>query len=119
MPGIKGMKHRRRRAPKSNDAQVCTVIENRLKNHFDGKEQMSQTQLKAAELLYSRLRPTLSAVEHSQQDPRDVMTPDELVSKLVALFNDKPELWAQVKALRDAANDAMDSTALKQVDAAA
>jgi hypothetical protein len=95
-----GSLNKRPRSPRSDDAQQCTVIEKLLANHYNGREKLSPTQLKAIELRYARLRPTLAAVEHTQLDPRDQMSPEELVAKLAALFDAQPQLLQQVLALR-------------------
>lgn len=103
MAGVKGMKHRGRRAPKSTDAAVLTLIENRLKAHVLGECEMSPTQVMAARAVYDKLRPSLSAIESTVKDPRDAADPQQLVAKLAAMFHEKPGLLEQVIALRDAA----------------
>lgn len=104
MSGIKGMKHRRRRAAKSNDAATLTLIENRLKAHVLGQEKMSPTQVMAARAVYDKLRPTLSAIEQTVNDERDMADPTQLAARLAALFHEKPALFEQVMALKNAAS---------------
>src|SRR5712691_9215929 len=100
MSGKLGMKHRRPRASKSNDKMILSRIENRLLDHGLGQTEMSPTQVMAARAVYDKLRPTLAAVEHTDPDPRDKMTPAELVTRLVAMFDAQPYLLDHVLALR-------------------
>lgn len=100
MAGIKGMKHRRPRAKKHNDAIEAAKIENLLADHYHGETQLSATQLKAIELRYARLKPTLAAVEQTIVDPRDQVDPSDILQRLNAMFESKPELWEQLVALR-------------------
>ena len=93
------MKHRRPRSTRSNDQQVLTVIENKLKAHALGTEEMSPTQVMAARAVYDKLRPTLAAVEQTTIDKRDSLNAQELAAKLAAMFIEKPELYDQVLAI--------------------
>lgn len=103
MAGVKGMKHRRARPRKASDAQVLASIENRLLSHSLGEIEMSPTQVMAARAVYDKLRPSLSAIEQNVHDSRDTVDPAALASRLAALFNEKPELFEQVIALKNAA----------------
>lgn len=102
MAGIKGMKHTRPRAKKHNDAIEASKIENLLADHYHGVTELSSTQLKAIELRYARLKPTLAAIEQTIVDPRDKADPSDILNRLNALLNEKPELWDQLVALRAA-----------------
>lgn len=74
------------------DAIDTSRLINKLRDHTDGKCEMSQTQLKACELLLSRTVPTLSAVEQTTISHVDAMTEAELLDKLRALVAANPEL---------------------------
>lgn len=100
MAGIKGMKHKRPRAKKHSDAIEASKIETLLANHYDGVEELSTTQLKAIEIRYARLKPTLAAVEQTIVDPRDQADPNDILMRLNAMFTEKPELWDQLVAMR-------------------
>lgn len=104
MAGVKGMKHRRARPKKASDHQVLASIENRLRDHALGENEMSPTQVMAARAVYDKLRPTLSAIESTQLDPRDKADPQQLAARLAAMFAEKPALFEQVLALRSAAS---------------
>jgi hypothetical protein len=103
MAGIKGMKHKRPRAKKHSDAIEASKIENLLADHYSGEGELSSTQLKAIEIRYARLKPTLAAIEQTVVDPRDKQDPAQLAQKLAAMFAEKPELWEQVSAIRNQA----------------
>ena len=103
MAGKKGMKHRRPRNQKGRDVYAISRIEQILDQAREGELELSPAQLKAIEISYSRLKPTLAAIEQTVVDPRDKQDPDQLAAKLGALFAEKPELWEQVKAIHDKA----------------
>lgn len=90
-------------------------IKKRLSDAALGKVMMQPSQVKAAEVILDRHEPRLSSVEQSFVDDRDTADPTQLVAKLAALFNEKPELFAQVIALKNAgssaANDAVETKA--------
>lgn len=98
MAGKKGMKHARPRTVKDRDGYAASRIEQMLDDHREGKIKLDQTQLKAIEIRYARLRPVLSAVEQTITDPRDTQDPAELEAKLRALFDARPELFAFTQA---------------------
>ena len=50
------------------DKIQASQIINRLQNHLDGKVELSQTQLRAAEILLKKSLPDLSAVEMTGED---------------------------------------------------
>lgn len=52
---------------------------------------------------YDKLRPSLSAVEVTQNDPRDEMNADDMMGKLAAMFAEKPELWEQLVSIKQRA----------------
>ena len=85
---------RRKRWQDSIDA---SQIMQTLKNHADGKLQreVTPTQLKAYELLLSRLVPTLSAQELTHVDPDSAKSESELIQEAIALFKAHPELARQ------------------------
>lgn len=98
----KGARNSRPRAKKHSDAIEASRIENILSDHYAGDLKLSPTQLKAIEIRYSRLRPVLSAIEQTITDERDKADPNELAQRLAAMFEQKPELFDQVIALRSA-----------------
>jgi hypothetical protein len=99
----KGRRNARPRAPAHSDAIECSKIERLLSDHYSGIAELSPTQLKAIEIRYSRLRPTLASIEQTFNDPRDQADASQIAAKLAALFNEKPELFEQVIALKNAA----------------
>lgn len=90
------MKHSRPRASKHSAANAAAIIRNRLLDHHVGKIELTATQIKAGEVVLDRLMPKLSAIEHTDANPRDTLDPAELVRQLKALFAERPELLAQV-----------------------
>ena len=50
---------------------------------------------------YDKLRPSLASTEVTMNDPRDNARPEDVAARLAALFNEKPDLFAQVMALKD------------------
>jgi len=100
MPGIKGMKHKRPRTKKERNTYAAIRIEEILDQAREGEIELTPARLKAIEIAYSRLKPTLAAVEQTIVDPRDQVDPNEIAGRLAALFAEKPQLWDQVVALR-------------------
>jgi len=96
MSGIKGMKHRKPRMKKHSDAIEIARIENLLRDHYSGEAKLSGTQLKAIEIRYARLKPTLAAVEQTFADPRDKGDPLQIMQSLIAKLSEKPELLKQL-----------------------
>ncbi len=90
----KGAPNSRPRAKKHSDAIEASKIERILAEHYDGDKELSPTQLKAIEIRYARLKPTLSSVEQTVTDERDTVDPVELEAKLKALHDARPELFA-------------------------
>lgn len=103
MAGIKGMKHKRPRNAKERAVYATSRIEQLLDQAREGEIDLSPQRLKAIELAYSRLKPTLAAIEQTIVDPRDKADPAELATRLAAMFDAKPELLDQVMAIRTAA----------------
>jgi len=103
MAGVKGMKHSKPRPKKQRDEYALARIEELLAKHMDGEIELSPTQLKAIEIRYARLRPTLASIESTVHDERDRKDPAELATRLAAMFDAKPELLDQVLAIRAAA----------------
>lgn len=68
-------------------------------DHGLGLVEMQPSQVKALEVLLDRLEPKLSAIEHTEANPRDTADPAQLAARLAAMFNEKPELLAQIKQL--------------------
>ncbi|HZQ44461.1 MAG TPA: hypothetical protein VFA99_14495 [Acidobacteriaceae bacterium] len=83
-------------------AQRLGEIKKRLMDHGLGKVEMQPSQVKALEVLLDRLEPRLSAIEHTEANPRDAADPAQLAARLAALFNEKPHLFEQVMALKNA-----------------
>jgi hypothetical protein len=79
------------------------MLLNRLKDHGDGKVKLSATQVKAIEVILDRITPKLSAVEQTVVDDRDRMGEDQLLAQLSALFAAKPDLFARVVRMQQAA----------------
>ena len=110
MAGKKGMKHRRPRNKKERNVYAIARSEEILDQAREGEIELTPAQLKAIELSYSRLKPTLAAVEQTVVDPRDQQDPAQLAQKLAALFAEKPELWEQIKAIHEQATRPVEAT---------
>jgi hypothetical protein len=110
----KGARNSRPRSPAHSDAIECSKIEKLLSGHYSGHSKLSPTQLKAIELRYSRLRPTLSSIEQTFNDPRDKADPNELAARLAAMFHEKPELFEQVVRLKNASETQKTNTPAEQ-----
>lgn len=80
------------------------LIKKRLLDHSLGKCDMSATQVRAAEVVLDRHEPRLASIEQTVHDARDTADPQELVQRLAAMFEQKPELLEQVLAARAAAS---------------
>jgi len=102
MAGKKGMKHRRPRTAKDRDIYAAARIEQILDAAREGELELTPARLKAIEIAYSRLKPTLAAIEQTNVDPRDKADPQQLAARLAALFTEKPQLFEQVVALKNA-----------------
>lgn len=124
MSGVKGMKHRRPRQQGHKDAIAASRIEQILDDQYDpekrGKEghKLSQAALKALEIRYSRLRPTLAAVEQTHVDERDKSDPTVVMTSLVSRLMQKPELvtkiLAETPALQETFRSALATIAAQQ-----
>lgn len=90
----KGSKSSRSKTQQEKDTLAALRIEQLLDDAREGKIALDQSKLKAIEIRYSRLRPVLSAVEQTTVDPREQQDPAELESKLRALHDARPELFA-------------------------
>ena len=51
---------------------------------------------------YDKLRPSLASTEVTVHDPRDSADAVQLATRLAALFNEKPHIFEQVMALKNA-----------------
>ena len=85
------------------DKIKASMLLNRLRDHGDGKIKLTATQVKAIEVILDRITPKLSAVEQTVTDARDSMSEDQLVAQLSALFASKPDLFARVVRIQQAA----------------
>lgn len=94
----KGSSAARSKTQQERDTLAALRIEQILDDAREGKVQLDASKLKAMELRYSRLRPMLSAVEQTINDPRDKQDPAELEAKLRALYDARPELFAFMQA---------------------
>ena len=81
------------------NASRAHLIKKRLLDHGVGKVELSATQVKALEVLLDRLEPKLSAIEHTDANPRDLLDAGQLAAQLASMFNEKPELLAQIQEL--------------------
>lgn len=89
------------------NASRAHLIKKRLLDHGNGKVDLSATQVKALEVLLDRLEPKLSAIEHTDANPRDQLDAGQLAAQLAAMFNEKPELLEQIKQLMGTAAQQM------------
>lgn len=80
-----------------------TKIIKRLKDHGDGKVELTPTQIKAYEVLLSRTVPTLASVEQTVVNENDRLSEQDLTSKMLALVTAKPELLELIGRLMKAA----------------
>lgn len=95
----KGARNSRPRSKTHSDSIESSKIEKLLAAHYSGEQELSPTQLKAIEIRYSRLKPTLAAIEQTFVDERDAVAPEELRTRLAARFDAKPELLGEVLAI--------------------
>ena len=79
--------------------QVSALI-HRLNKHISGDVELSQTQLKAIEMLLARTMPTLTAVEQTTLNPDDKLTEDQIMAKFQQLIDSFPDLLTQLLAER-------------------
>lgn len=84
------MTQKRERTGKEKDAYALARIEQLLDDACEGKSQVEGSRLKAMEIRYSRLRPTLSAVEQTNHEEQP--QPEEMMARLTHLFSQNPAL---------------------------
>lgn len=96
MAGVKGMKHSRPRTSKEKDSYRLARIEQILKEARENQRELSKSQQFAIDLEYSKLRPTLAAVEQTMVDERDKSDPTVVMSGLVSKLAQKPELMLKI-----------------------
>lgn len=69
MAGVKGMRDKMLNSPAKAEIWRASIriglIRNRLMKHFLGEIELSQTQLKAAEILINKTLPNMASVEHT------------------------------------------------------
>lgn len=104
-PGAGRPKGAKQREGAKNVMRVA-LIKKRLIDHGLGLVKMTPSEVRAAEVVLDRHEPRLSSIEQTVTDVRDTADPRELASRLAALFNEKPELFEQVIALKNAAQQA-------------
>lgn len=75
---------------------------------------VDQGRIAAAKAVLPFLKPALSSVEQTIVDDRDKADPAELAQRLAAMFDQKPELFEQVVALRTAAIEKQSAQASAQ-----
>lgn len=108
MAGKKGMKIPSRSVSRARKERLtenwkehiqATAIMNRLKDHGDGKleKPLDSTQIKAYEVLLSRLVPALSAVEQTTIDVTPAET--DLAATIRSVLKSNPELRPMFLAL--------------------
>ena len=98
MAGKKGATWSKPMTRQQRDEIAVTKIENILDNHRDGKNRLSISRLRAIELRYHKLRPSLSAVEQTIINDADSQSEGDIVAKLVALFQAEPSLMGKIQA---------------------
>lgn len=97
MAGTKGMKIPSRSVSKARKERMvdnwresisATKIMKRLEDHADGKleKELSPTQIKAYEVILSRLVPSLSAVEQTNVNEGETLTEEQILLKLQSLI---------------------------------
>jgi hypothetical protein len=64
-------------------------IMQRLRDNAEGKLEMSASQIRAAEVFLSKTVPSLSAVEQTNINEADSLTPEQLQASLIAMLEDK------------------------------
>lgn len=101
-PGMPNRARVKARSESWKDSIDASKLMNRLIDHYDGKleKPLDATQIKAAEVVLSRLVPTLSAVEQTNLNPADQITEAQLINQLAAILSAKPELLPQLIALQ-------------------
>lgn len=64
-------------------------IMQRLRDNAEGVIEMTPSQIKAAEVYLSKTVPSLSAVEQTNINEADSLTPEQLQASLLAMLDDK------------------------------
>lgn len=72
------------------DKSRIAALANRLRDHADGKIELSSTQIKAAEILLAKTVPNLSSIEQHNIDERDKLSEDQIVSTLQSIILGSP-----------------------------
>lgn len=91
------MTQKRERTEKERDGYALTRIEQLLDQACEGKVQVDGSRLKAMEIRYSRLRPSLSSIEQTNKAPEK--TEEEILAAITHTISQNPEL---LKPLLDA-----------------
>ena len=100
MAGVQGMKHTRPMSAIQRDNLALANIEKMLDDQASGKIKLTPERIKAIEIRYSRLRPTLSAVEQTTIDESAKLSEADLMAQLAALIEAHPDLVQQALAAR-------------------
>jgi len=88
--GKPGAVHSKTRTNSQRDAVRVGIIEKLLDEQADGDRELTAAQLKAIEIRYARLRPTLAAVEQHNIDDRDKLTDEAIVAALEGHVSSNP-----------------------------
>lgn len=80
------------------DSMRVAMLMNQLRNHADGKIELSVTQLKAIDMILMRTVPSLSAVEQTTINPDDALTEGQIILKFQALISAFPDLREKLLA---------------------
>jgi hypothetical protein len=98
--GKKGQTWSKPMTKQQRDEIALTKIEKMLDDQRDGVVELTPIQLKALEIRYHKLRPSLSAVEQTNLNPQDQITESQLISNLHSFLQANPDVLPQLIAMQ-------------------
>lgn len=113
---INKIKHDEKTKDKIRASQLLNFLANAALRARKGKP-VDPVRVAAAKAALPFLLPTLSSIEQTVHDERDTADPNVIAARLAALFNEKPELFEQVIALRSGKTLDVVAAASTSVDA--
>jgi hypothetical protein len=92
----------------------ASMLMNRLKDHADGKIELSQTQLKAIDMILLRTVPSLSAVEQTTIEPETALTEAQIIENMKQFLVAHPEVLSDLLADKARQNPGLQPVSLAQ-----
>ena len=72
-----------------------------LEAHWDGRKELSASQIKAVEIALDRVLPRLSAIEQTNLNEQDMVSEDQIIGAIESIVAQRPELVDHLVMLRD------------------